>query len=167
MLWYHGWMMARPRDWVIKAGLIISVTTKHAAANMHSQRTLAANQRQVSKSRDHSRPIRGQYPGHVITLDQSEASIQVAWSLSTNQRLVSRSRDHSRPIRGQYAQSEDTHMGNVCLCDPACSYRRQEEVFTRYWYLSISGSLDACLIELCCQHRRIWNCKQLLEWTLG
>ena len=24
----------------------------------------------------HSRPIRGQYPGHVITLDQSEASIQ-------------------------------------------------------------------------------------------
>ena len=26
-----------------------------------------ANQRPVSRSRDHSRPIRGQYPGHVIT----------------------------------------------------------------------------------------------------
>ena len=51
---------------------------------------------------DHSQPIRGQYPGHVITLHQSEASIQVMWSLSTNQRPVSRSCDHSRPIRGQY-----------------------------------------------------------------
>ena len=28
----------------------------------------------------HSRPIRGQCPGHLITLDQSEASIQVTWS---------------------------------------------------------------------------------------
>ena len=27
-------------------------------------------------------PIRGQYPGHMITLGQSEASIQVTWSLS-------------------------------------------------------------------------------------
>ena len=33
----------------------------------------------------HSRPISGQYQGHVITLDQSAASIQVMWSLSTNQ----------------------------------------------------------------------------------
>ena len=24
-------------------------------------------------------PIRGQYPGHVITLDQSEASIKLLW----------------------------------------------------------------------------------------
>ena len=115
----------------------------------------------------HNKTRGGQYAQSEDTRSQSEASIQVAWSLSTNQRPVSWSRDHSRPITGQYAQSEDTHMGNVCLCDPACSYRRQEEVFTRYWYLSISGSLDACLIELCCQHRRIWNCKQLLEWTLG
>jgi len=30
-------------------------------------------------------PIRGQHPGHVITLDQSEASIRVTWSLWTNQ----------------------------------------------------------------------------------
>ena len=35
-------------------------------------------------------PIGGQYLGHVITLDQSEASIWVMWSLSTNQRPVSR-----------------------------------------------------------------------------
>ena len=32
-----------------------------------------------------TRPIKGQYPGHVITLDQSEASIQVTWSLLTNE----------------------------------------------------------------------------------
>ena len=31
-------------------------------------------------------PIRGQYPGHVITPSQSEASIQVTWSLPANQR---------------------------------------------------------------------------------
>ena len=56
-------------------------------------------QRPVSRSRDHSPPIRGQYPGYVITHDQSEASIQGTWSLSTNQRPVSRSCDHLRPIR--------------------------------------------------------------------
>ena len=33
---------------------------------------LWTNQRPVSRSRDHSRPIRGLYPGQVITLDQSE-----------------------------------------------------------------------------------------------
>ena len=32
----------------------------------------------------HCWPIRGQYPGHMITIDQSEASIQVTWSLSAN-----------------------------------------------------------------------------------
>ena len=37
----------------------------------------SANQRPVSRSCDHSGPIRGQYPVHVITLDHSEASIQV------------------------------------------------------------------------------------------
>ena len=31
-------------------------------------------------------PIRGQYSGHVICIDQSEASIQVTWSALTNQR---------------------------------------------------------------------------------
>ena len=33
-----------------------------------------------------SRPIRGQYPGYVIILDQWAASTQVTWSLSTNRR---------------------------------------------------------------------------------
>ena len=33
------------------------------------------NKRQVFRSRDQSEPIRGQYSGHVISLDQSEASI--------------------------------------------------------------------------------------------
>ena len=33
---------------------------------------LWTNQRPVSRSRDHSRPIRSLYPGHVITLDKSE-----------------------------------------------------------------------------------------------
>ena len=48
--------------------------------------SLSANQRPLSRSRDNSQPIRGQYPGQVITLDQSEATIsllgQVAlWSI--------------------------------------------------------------------------------------
>ena len=47
--------------------------------------------------------MRGQYPDHVITLDQWEASIQVTWSLWTNERPVSRSRDHSGPMRGGYS----------------------------------------------------------------
>ena len=34
-------------------------------------------------------PIRGQYPGHVITLDQSEASIQVTMRIITVMYLVS------------------------------------------------------------------------------
>ena len=37
--------------------------------------SLSANQRSVSRSDYYPRPIRGQYPGHVITLSQSEASI--------------------------------------------------------------------------------------------
>ena len=49
----------------------------------------------------HSR-LRAQSPGHVITQDQWEASIQVTWSLSSNERPVFRSRDHSRPMRGKY-----------------------------------------------------------------
>ena len=40
------------------------------------------------------------WPYHVITLDQWEVSIQVAWSLSANQRQVSRSSYHSQPMRG-------------------------------------------------------------------
>ena len=47
------------------------------------------NKRPVSGSRDLFRPMRGQYPVHLITLDQWEASIQVTWSLSTNERPVS------------------------------------------------------------------------------
>ena len=35
-------------------------------------------------SRDHSRPIRCQYPGQMIILDQSEASIQIKCSFLTN-----------------------------------------------------------------------------------
>ena len=42
--------------------------------------------------------IRGQYPSHVITLDQSKAS----WPLSTNQRPVPKSHDCFWPIRVQY-----------------------------------------------------------------
>ena len=62
----------------------------------------SANQRPVSRSRDHLQPIGGQYPGLVITISQSETSVQVTWSLSVNQRPVSRSRDYYRSIRGQY-----------------------------------------------------------------
>ena len=56
----------------------------------------------VAGSCDHSQPIRGQYLGHVITLSQSEASIQVMWSLLANLRPVFRACDHSQPIRSQY-----------------------------------------------------------------
>ena len=49
---------------------------------------------------DHSRPIRGKYPSNVITISQSEASIQVTWSESANQRPHDFS--ESEPIRGQY-----------------------------------------------------------------
>ena len=41
-----------------------------------------------SQVRYHSGPIRGQYQGHVITLDQSKISIKVTWSLWTNLRQV-------------------------------------------------------------------------------
>ena len=48
-------------------------------------------------------PIRGQYLGHVIYIDQSEASIWVTWSTLTNHRPVFRSRDLHWPIIGQYS----------------------------------------------------------------
>ena len=66
--------------------------------------SLSANQRPVSWSHDYCQPIRDQYPGHIITFVQSEASILVtwSWSLSTNQRLVSMSNDHSQLSRGKY-----------------------------------------------------------------
>ena len=45
---------------------------QHAGGGgQHGSRT---NQRPVSNSREHSRPIRGQNPGHVITLGQSAAA---------------------------------------------------------------------------------------------
>ena len=51
------------------------------------------NQRPVFRSRDLSLPIRGQYSGQVICIDQWEASIQFIWPLLTNRRPVFRSRD--------------------------------------------------------------------------
>ena len=39
---------------------------------------LSTNERPVSRSRDHSPPIRGQYPGHVITLDPVVCSTAVS-----------------------------------------------------------------------------------------
>ena len=50
---------------------------------------LLTNQRPVFRLCDHYCPIRVQYPGHVIIIDQSEASIQVMWSLLSNQRPLS------------------------------------------------------------------------------
>ena len=56
-------------------------------------------------------PIRGQYPGHVITLDQWEASIRVTWSLLTNERPVQ--------MRGIWAArgklTQDTEPGENSL----------------------------------------------------
>ena len=51
---------------------------------------------------DKSGPIRGQYSGHVICLDQSEDSIHVTLSVLANKRPAIRSHDLFRPIRGQY-----------------------------------------------------------------
>ena len=49
---------------------------------------LSSNHKSVFRSRDLYRPIRGQYSGPVICIDQSEARIQVTWSVWTNQRPV-------------------------------------------------------------------------------
>ena len=54
----------------------------------------------------HSGPIRGQYPGHVITLDQSEASIQTpchSWHniITTSQFSSSSFEQHQKPKRWQ------------------------------------------------------------------
>ena len=51
----------------------------------------------LERSHDLSQSMRGYYLGHVITLNQWEASIQVRWAHSTNERPVSMSRDRSRP----------------------------------------------------------------------
>ena len=64
-------------------------------------RSLSTNQSPVSRSRNHSRPMRVECLDDVITLDQWEASVQVKWSLPTNERPMFRSHDHSRPMRGQ------------------------------------------------------------------
>ena len=50
-------------------------------------------------------PITGQYSGHLISIDQSEISIQVTWPVLTNQRSVFRLLDQYWPIRGQYSYS--------------------------------------------------------------
>ena len=47
-------------------------------------------------------PIRGQYSGHVTSIDQWKVSIKVIWSLLTNQRPVFRSHDLYWLIRDQY-----------------------------------------------------------------
>ena len=76
--------------------LLALITLRHSEATIQVIWSLSVNQRPVTRSLDHSQPIRSKCPGHMITLSQSEASIQVTWSLSTNQRPVFRSRDHSR-----------------------------------------------------------------------
>ena len=44
----------------------------------------------------HSRRMRGQYPSHMITLSQSEASIQVTWSLRGGGQMNSKSHTQGR-----------------------------------------------------------------------
>ena len=51
--------------------------------------SFSTNKRPVSRSLDHSRPIRGQYQGQEIPLDQWEARFQVTWSLSITPHLSS------------------------------------------------------------------------------
>ena len=55
------------------------------------------NQRPVFRSRDLYWPIRGRYSGHMICIDQSEATIQVNWPLLTNKRPEFLSHDQ-RPV---------------------------------------------------------------------
>merc|ERR1711894_185149 len=83
-----------------------------------------------------SRPIRGQYSGHMMYLDQSEDSIQVTLCISTNQRTVFRSHDVSRPIRGQYSghmmyldQSEDSIQVTLCISTKQRTVFRSHDVF--------------------------------------
>ena len=71
-------------------------------------------------------PIRGKYPGHMITLNQSEANIQVMWLLWTNESSVSRpsvsDRDFGSGVlfwgkigrgKGTSSLSNDQDKGNV------------------------------------------------------
>ena len=71
-------------------------------------------------------PIRGKYPGHMISLNQSEAYIQVTWLLWTNESSVSRpsvsDRDFGSGVlfwgkigrgKGTSSLSNDQDKGNV------------------------------------------------------
>ena len=80
------------------------------------------NQRSVFRSRDPYCPIRGQYSGHVISINQSGSSIQVTRQVLTNYRSVIRSRDQYWPIRDQYSghvtiidQSEISIQGHLLV----------------------------------------------------
>ena len=65
-------------------------------------------------------PISTQYSGHVICIDQSQASTQVMWPVLTNHRPVFRSRDQYWPVlmsRDQYWPMTGHHSGHLISID--------------------------------------------------
>ena len=53
--------------WISVCGGIPTISQRQGTGDTPLLSGIWANQRPVSWSRDHSQPIRGQYPGHVIT----------------------------------------------------------------------------------------------------
>ena len=86
-------------------------------------------------------PIRDQYLGHVISIVQSERSIQVMWQVLSNQRPVFKSCDKYCPIRDQYS----SHVTSIVQSETSIQVKwsvlsNQREVFrSRDQYCPIRG----------------------------
>ena len=76
--------------------------------------------------------------GHVISLSQSEASIQASWSLSTNQMPISRSRDQSRLLSRTPETKNMIHTG---ICHLMIKIRANDHVWLNLYSLHMDYSL--------------------------
>ena len=72
-----------------------------------------------------SLPIRGQYPGHLITLSQSEASIQVTWSLRGGGQMNSKSHTQGRAAIYFWAIDWCWRCRDKKCVDLSCNHHQQ------------------------------------------
>ena len=108
---------------------------------------VSANQRPESRSRDNSPPIRDQYPGHVITISQSEAKrILIFCRRQMLSMMFSLSNSHNLTILGRFLNFLSLWILFIIL--PPWMYLHSFFVPSISWYWYSPFILASCSLEI-------------------
>ena len=100
-----------PDSWFLS----LSVPKYQFQPHYLSCQSVSANQRPVSRSRDHSQPIRGEDPGHVTTLSQSEAGVLIIFLVSHSRQWLTALTAPGHRSPGSMLASDWSQLDNAGL----------------------------------------------------